>query len=382
MSTKRQPKGIPVGGQYAENSHDEAGMALSSEPETSASLTTALSRYGIEPSDVPGLSEAWTERYGNGESVELPPSHESVARDAGVIDDDDEVVGVKKDSKSGFYILDVEYEGDEDYDFYNSESRVISDPDDIAAMDAVVLGDREEAVRHQAELQSILNGQRTPWSVIDPSGYADAENEAQQARRKVNSLDLAERELREYDAAWNDVLSAAKAKDPDRIPFGKKLRGTNPSARWGSPEADTDMRNAAQTLIRREKRIERHRYMEEAMEQAQSLPEGALRDLLLTKRPESTYNTTEGTGRNKRTVLRTYTPKSELQSEYDSAFRNVSEDGGYSALVLGVETKRAQRQARVEDLSSARQENEDAQDRLYRVGWTGEGEPPVRSSES
>ena len=29
MSTKRQPKGIPVGGQYAENAHDEAGSSLS-----------------------------------------------------------------------------------------------------------------------------------------------------------------------------------------------------------------------------------------------------------------------------------------------------------------------------------------------------------------
>ena len=28
MNTKRQPKGIPVGGQYAENSHDEAGVPL------------------------------------------------------------------------------------------------------------------------------------------------------------------------------------------------------------------------------------------------------------------------------------------------------------------------------------------------------------------
>ncbi len=28
MSTKRQPKGIPIGGQYAENSHDEAASAL------------------------------------------------------------------------------------------------------------------------------------------------------------------------------------------------------------------------------------------------------------------------------------------------------------------------------------------------------------------
>ncbi len=31
MSQSRQPKGVPVGGQYAENAHDEAGASLAPE---------------------------------------------------------------------------------------------------------------------------------------------------------------------------------------------------------------------------------------------------------------------------------------------------------------------------------------------------------------
>ena len=56
MSTQRQPKGIPVGGQYAENQHDEAGASLSATAtvdhdtlmEIGETREMPVSQYGIE----------------------------------------------------------------------------------------------------------------------------------------------------------------------------------------------------------------------------------------------------------------------------------------------------------------------------------------------
>ena len=51
MSTKRQPRGIPVGGQYAENSHDEA------------SATLARGQASPSPEDVQWAEKNVAQRY-------------------------------------------------------------------------------------------------------------------------------------------------------------------------------------------------------------------------------------------------------------------------------------------------------------------------------
>ena len=61
MNQKRQPKGIPIGGRYAENSHDEAGGVLTTPTDSSdlAAIDAELVKVavydfdGIEDSTAP-----------------------------------------------------------------------------------------------------------------------------------------------------------------------------------------------------------------------------------------------------------------------------------------------------------------------------------------
>ncbi len=90
MSTSRQPKGIPVGGQYAENSHDEAGTPLS----------TITAATGWEEADAAIVYSEPTPQASNldlvGETVE------SFGSESGTSQDLSRRLGIDK-SEGGFY---------------------------------------------------------------------------------------------------------------------------------------------------------------------------------------------------------------------------------------------------------------------------------------
>lgn len=118
--------------------------------------------------------------------------------------------------------------------------------------------------------------------------------------------------------------------------------------------------------------------LQEALDAAHALPDGALRDFLIGEREPKMYSATEGTGRRKRQAKHTYVPVSDLVREH----RNAS-DGHARA--------NARAEEMLERLGWLRTENAAAQAEageryftanaglawIWGAGWPGEHEPPA-----
>lgn len=378
---KRQPRGIPVGGQFAGNSHDEA-QSLTGVPFERTSLEGALEPYSLSPGDVPGLEEAWADRF-HGADRE-PVFLKDVAHESAGIPESYDVDRVAKDPKTGIYAVTASeystYDDDDDRDLFKDQLFFVTDPDAVARMDAVD-DDEERRIRDaRMTLERIKSGKRTPWSILDEERYASAQADANRTAFGETSHRRAEESQRTFEENWSLANASADGEKIDWQAGNREIAGVS-RPRYGEVGAPISVRIAADIIRDERQRQDKRERMESAMAEAQSLPAGPLRDFLLAERPERTYNTTEGTGRNKRTVPKKYRPTSDLVSEHKSA---TTDDGytekRYRELIASHKMMAGEHDTKVSETAAKAEEHRVNVDRLNRVGWTGTGDPPQRDS--
>lgn len=377
----RVPKGVPTGGEFAEGTRGEMSSANlggfftaadtdfddfatetdvreapAPEPVSGPGADEALEQFGLSEDQLPGIRKAWQKRFDRADDP-LPQSVKSatldsleldtVGRDRGTsiehngdgsldievstrngggnrdcfCDNDPETIGDHEDGclaavnermqASRYYVDDSDDEFDSTYaDFRfhvpaGDDARRITDAEGNA-------DDYHAIVTQRAERDEILSGRKPVWSLLSDGrlpGRISSKPEWQ-VKHEGEQLNRRETELRFLTAALDgdDIADRDKYRRIDVS--GNVTMTVNDVARAGQQH-----RSAQREWDR----------IAPAMEEARNLPEGDLKDFLIGERAEQSYPVSVGRGRNKRTVMKTYTPKSELTRSYESAEKSVED---------------------------------------------------------
>lgn len=385
---KRQPRGIPTGGEFAANMHDEAAGALRGRPAPEA-FEDALSQWGLSEGDVPGIGSAWDERFAmlNDDTIVGAPV---VAAQELNLHDRYEIEGNIEVFRRGD-MAEVEFEDysdEDDYGYRNPTTyRIpITDPE-VNAKVLAALDDQDRVNQRDALLREsgrYRRGDAPVWHLLaDPDEVKAASRELYEVRSNQDkySMERAEAFGNSMSRLREIVASGEFTQDDHRANFNAKL-----SPKVGgkhSSERGIDFNSTANSLIENKRRIAKAERMEEAMASAQALPDGALKDFLIGERAERSYNTTEGTGRNKRTVVKKYTPKSDLVSDHESALRARASSMKNAAEIeeklaaWGTEHAESRREYATREVR-----HQEALSAWRNLGWTGSGEPPQKIEDS
>lgn len=186
--------------------------------------------------------------------------------------------------------------------------------------------------RLEEEFSRVESGQIPPWShlateeqksqfrSVSPEGIEAAEKAADEFGSKAAAVEQALEVLHGRSGAefnipalkWNLHYADAPAKgDVAPMSFLRKERN-----RHDDEQALQELPQRARALSAK---APAKAQAEQMLAQAEALPAGPLRSWLLDERPERSYQTTEGTGRKKKTVTKTYRPKPELVKTVDEA---------------------------------------------------------------
>lgn len=356
---------------------------------TTPTLDAALSAYSLTRADLPGIEEAWATQFADLD-LPLPESPEAVlvrlnpeldgARDISI----DEVTP----RSDGSLAVEVAgYLGDEDEEEYTTQTIHLAADEALEFLVARESGEvrrtlnslRVSADRTQAGTQPIW------WLLTGDNGvvrrYENASRVWGSAQRRVTYVE-------EYLAQLDTLQDSLDTRTPldrtvqDRYPYAiGYARGLRPYGvdRAAAREEDVvradTVSRVAGDLAEREPRFA---MMQEAMDAAIALPEGALREFLLGERESRTYSTAVGTGRSKKTVKRTYTPTSDLVSEHKKAVEQHTE----STKMRDILAKRLAsfRKDATGKLWAARAELAQAEAALAAVwaeGWPGDSDAPA-----
>ena len=227
MNTKRQPKGIPVGGQYAENSHDEAGSTLTSSFVGDTPFSLIAERDTLEQEYAKAAEQEYAahfaraaEQYGGGDgSVRLEFDNEDgqvtvFSPDGEVIEDDSILDLLPAGYENGR--IEVDYSGDryvstvvnsdtgdeESYEFVHSQGDI--DALATAAQDAT---SHRATIRDSAEKVAVVSAYESARIVSDeenmtftPTSLPLGDGAPTKVLRLPNGLSVAPLNAREADA--------------------------------------------------------------------------------------------------------------------------------------------------------------------------------------
>lgn len=423
---KRQPKGIPVGGQFAESARGEAAIELTPEvtekpvADIRASREKALGLYGLTDADVPGLAEAWDEHFASldrptartpeviaweavSDSIrDFPDSSVSIEPakyfahghdDVGTFDlvavaeidghcqlnecycedeengDDDRCVATAWDRSSGSLGVESGYDG--------ARIAFRLTPEQIqeasAAADDSSLRELQIEQRNRlSEMLRIEGGNQAPWSVIaDP----DEVKQLQQDRLAASHRVPHDYEIKNLEQELQRISPVFEAYDKgEKIPAFPGFISV--PSQYGNNDTTTAHSGLSRDVQERREAVERHRVASAAMREAQALPDGELKDWLLADRPERSYQATEGTGRNKRTVTRRYTPPAPLVEEAGSAAKAEARTQHVDRVMDALRDRAKDHRDRMASVDALKAERDAAGYAVWSAGWTGKGPAP------
>ena len=356
---------------------------------TTPTLDAALTAYSLTRDDLPGIDDAWDAMFGALDApVPLSPAGVLIQAHPQLNDwthvDINEVVP----RANGSLVIHVDGNRVEDDEEVYCADQLTIDGDLVR----VFLRAREDAdeqrqltgLRHLAA-QFAEGSKPIWWLLADVHTVAATHDNA--ARAQYTSTGRVDR-LTEH-LAQIELLQAAltthtpiSAEDAQR--FGAAVgyaQGVKPLDRTGfSFSDDGAVRVGTVNDIARDlaKYAPEHARLQEALDAAHALPEGALREFLIGERPQSTYPVIQGTGRNKRTVQKTYTPTSELVKDYRTAA-----EGYKRAEKRRLEQEKTLRKLRREATSALKEARTSVKattvlvEDTWSAGWPGGGKPPA-----
>jgi len=335
--------GTPDGGQFDAKHNARPGSMLSGASVADAKLLDALALWGLTPADLPGIEAAWTARFS---ALDEPEPESSVRAAAAVLDLDRDYSGwssarvLESGGRVRVEVVVIDTDEDEDLVFEREDAEtyhlIVPEGPGADRVRAGVAND--EAVKQRrhllAEQGAFADGTRPVWHLLaNPVELEELDAARLDAELTCRRTSHPAQEARTFGRDWESAREgAAGAAAPTSVPYQTVLRAP---AAWVQPE-EQYVNALGRTITQKRPREMRvydvlrtslnfsaasaaHERLARAVAEAEALPAGELRDFLLADRPERTYTTTEGTGRNKRQVPHTYRPKSELVKDAESA---------------------------------------------------------------
>lgn len=423
---KRQPRGVPVGGQFAtEDRQDSADLAVQNDL-AGSSLDGVLSGYGLQDWQVPGLREKWAETFAplSQPCPEDPPAmadrildypiygrHRSgpvlAIRDddsddghrpyeGGKLGPDDKLV-LAVLTRNGGNSRDHEHEDDahhsdclgciaerlEDHPLHlttipNSwdstyETYLFKVPAEHrrGLLEAYARSDEARAWQTLKQQQDeIVQGKRPPWSILArPEDVARNSERSGEESRKV---------LGDYQRDAFQKERGVASRLIDMLDMGQVLEGHERivlSTQLPGHPMRIDISSGQVASIGAEAkkaRDEVRRFGDIRRDIASGNLSPALMDYLVGEREQKSYKVNKGTQRRPRIVTETYTPKSDFLDEEERAqkanerasekFREAR--GILSGAVARADEKLAESQA-------ARHRLSELEDERWALGWTG-----------
>ena len=428
----------------AEAGDVELAGAAGDRPEHLARLDDVLARHGLRSEDVPGLEEAWDDRYAK-LSSERPVSAPEYAEkmlgnpdwgrhrggpyivvEDGDVDDgyrqvwsdsdfeEDTPLLVQVHTRNGGGNREHYHDSDDDYedgctacatdtlqqhplhvtDFDNDFDSTYADfvfkvPGQHRAPLIEALHHNKDALewgKADAEVRAFESEKIAPWNLLAADGEAEKIAAETKAARADQLSDYLRDREREQLGRESDLLTAATT---GQVAAGKenlRIEITEPKEGSTYPKRHVfSMRqvakNGAEYLAAKEKAAQLARLRTEI--ETSVSPE--LREYLIGDLPEKSYTTTEGTGRKKRSVTRTYTPETPFRKDEHDTERDVTRYGEQVAEATTVLSRSIEgHKARLEaDARASELLGGELADRSWALGWTGkDGDLPPRPAKS
>ncbi len=312
-----------------------------------AELLSALDAQGLTADDLPGIEKAWAARFGR---LDGPAPEDTIAvlrrlfPDADILSDEDAHVETTAPVRGGGIKVTVEVDGRWD----DVLDEIVGDKAhdftlDTAQADQFLTAEENYAERRAyaaltTERDQYISGQRKVWWLLskNPAETADkhqyAKNDYQRALSRLETLEG----NRKVVTHLEECLAEAKPiseKIVSVLPGTSHSRSVTPATyptaeqrdHWGKDKRAVGVRDVSELITKLAEALPKAEQMEQAMAEAQALPEGPLRDFLLATRPEKEYFSTEGRGARAKRVRYTFRPESELVEKHKKATKKAKE---------------------------------------------------------
>ncbi|XKH58367.1 hypothetical protein LG293_17220 (plasmid) [Citricoccus nitrophenolicus] len=233
------------------------------------------------------------------------------------------------------------------------------------------------------ELKAIEAGTVPPWHLLrgDAKQVSTAAQELRRARNRreaaAESVSAARLRYAYLDGTAEPASGYHRGsfatEDELRAAREAKISGT--TGLWGASDHDIRDDHLAKIHHGLSSAQAKAQKWDDMEAQALALPDGDLKSWLLDDLPERTYETTEGTGRKKKKVLRTYTPKGELASHVADTQRVLGDrQAEYNKSKTLLDFLHAGRADRAQEAMAGVTEAENVYEQSWRAGFTGDPE--------
>lgn len=297
---------------------------------TSSTLDAALAAYSLTTDDLPGVAEAWGERFAD---LALPVPETEVATLCRLRPNlaEWEHVSVDDVTPRSDGTLTVEVDGrieEDERSMYTCDTLSLSADEAIQflrARESVAEVRRLNGLRIDAEQTS--TGEMPVWWLLATTPnvsyrHSEARRRLGAARMSLEHLEEHSDHIEQLQAALDTQTPIPEAQQKAFRPASGYARGVKPLGSTGTSFNDKDVvRVDIVSRIARDlsERTPKLTALQKALDEAHALPAGALREFLIGERASRSYETTEGIGRSKKKVTRSYTPTSDLVSEHRTA---------------------------------------------------------------
>lgn len=309
-------------GEFGTQDHSAPEMALAAPNDD---LDKALSAWELTAEDLPGITEAWAEMFGQ---LNAPAPESALDAEWHGLDS----LTIERVIPRADFSLEIHVEAEDD-DGYADTYRVHLDPE--AGREFLLAQENADTIREHERLTSrraqYVEGTEPVWHVLtgEPQNWllATHVNNVHRAELRLTDSNHVLGHVAAFRNALNSMVPLPKDYGTNSGMYGSRDRGISPLSppeksqkdRWGGDTRKVKVSEVNECAEKLSKAVPEHEKVTAAFAEAKALPDGPLKDFLLGTRETKHYQSNEGTDRRPKIVKRSYTPKSELQTDHAKA---------------------------------------------------------------